>query len=63
MWQTDHDLHTLPELQELTDYFKGATQGVLEFLETESQAVEITGCWANIRPSGNPTCAPARDRT
>lgn len=52
MWQTDHDLHTLPELQELTDYFKGETQGVLEFLETESQAVEITGCWANISPSG-----------
>jgi uncharacterized protein (TIGR02466 family) len=52
MWQTEHDLHTLPELQELTSYFMGATQGVLEFLETESQEVEITGCWANISPSG-----------
>lgn len=52
MWQTEHDLHTLPELQELTTYFKGATKGVLEFLETESQDVEITGCWANISPAG-----------
>ena len=52
MWQTDHDLHTLPELEELNDYIMNATEKVIEFLELKQGAAEITGSWANISPSG-----------
>lgn len=52
MWQTDHDFHTLPEMAELTRCFHEATNGVVEFLELKAGPSEITGCWANISPSG-----------
>ena len=49
--QTAHDLHTLPEMQELNGYFMGAVNEVMGILSTKHKDVEITGCWANIHPS------------
>ena len=40
MWQTDHDLHTLPELEELNDYIMNATEKVIEFLELKQGNIE-----------------------
>jgi uncharacterized protein (TIGR02466 family) len=52
-WQTEHDLHVLPEMQELNGYFMNAVNDVLGALSTKHRDVEITGCWANISPSGS----------
>ena len=52
-WQTEHDLHTLPEMQELNGYFMNAVNEVISILSTKHKDVEITGCWANISPSGS----------
>ncbi len=49
--QTAHDLHTLPEMQELNGYFMNAVNDVIGILSTKQKDVEITGCWANIHPS------------
>ncbi len=49
--QTAHDLHTLPEMQELKGYFMNAVNEVIEILSTKQKDVEITGCWANIHAS------------
>ena len=49
--QTAHDLHTLPEMQELNGYFMNAVNEVIDILSTKTKDVEITGCWANIHPS------------
>lgn len=49
--QTDHDLHTLPEMQELCGVFMNAIDEVLHALSTKHKAMDITGCWANIHPS------------
>ena len=48
---TTHDLHTLPEMQELNGYFMNAVNDVIGILSTKHKDVEITGCWANIHPS------------
>lgn len=49
--QTEHDLHTLPEMQELSGYFMNAVDDVVRLLSTKHKEMEITGCWANIHPS------------
>ena len=51
--QTAHDLHTLPEMQELNGYFMNAVKEVISALSTKQKDVEITGCWANIGPPGS----------
>lgn len=51
-WQTEHDLHTLPEMQELTGHFMNAVNEVLGDVATKNRNVAITGCWANIGPPG-----------
>jgi uncharacterized protein (TIGR02466 family) len=51
-WQTEHDLHTLPEMEELNGYFMNAVNDVISVLSTKHREVEITGCWANISPPG-----------
>lgn len=53
-WQTDQRLHHLPEFAELVGYINEAVGGVLEFLKTEQRSVDITACWANINPPGEP---------
>ena len=49
--QTEPDLHTLPEMQELNGYFMNAVNEVIRILSIKHKDVEITGCWANIHPS------------
>lgn len=49
--QTGHDLHTLPEMQELNGYFMNAVDEVIRILLPKHKDMEITGCWANIHPS------------
>ena len=51
-WQTEQDLHTLPEFQELNQYILGAAKGIMEFLKIAEESIEITSCWANINPQG-----------
>lgn len=52
-WQTEHDLHTLPEMRELTGHFMNAVDEVLDIISTKDRNVKITGCWANIGPPGS----------
>lgn len=52
-WQTEHDLHTLPEMRDLNGYFMDAVNEVLGAIHTKHKDVEITGCWANISPPGS----------
>jgi len=40
-------------MQELNGYFMSAVNDVLNVLSTKHKDVEITGCWANICPSGS----------
>lgn len=51
-WQTEHDLHTLPEMQELNAFFMDAVNEVLDAVSVKYKDVKITGCWANISPPG-----------
>ena len=53
MWQTEHDFHTLPEMEELHRCFLEAANDVVETLELKAGPSEITGCWANISPAGD----------
>jgi uncharacterized protein (TIGR02466 family) len=50
-WQSDHQLHTLPALQPLTEWIASASRNLLDYLRIREQIV-ITGCWANINPPG-----------
>ena len=38
MWQTEHDFHTLPEMEELTRYFLEAANDVVKLFELETKA-------------------------
>ena len=49
-WQTYHNLHQLPEFQELNKFIFAATKGVVDFLKVAEESMEITSCWANINP-------------
>ncbi|MGF1611130.1 MAG: TIGR02466 family protein [Kiloniellales bacterium] len=53
-WQTDQRLHRLSEFAELVGYINEAASRVMEILQVEHEGFEITGCWANINPPGEP---------
>jgi uncharacterized protein (TIGR02466 family) len=53
-WQTHQDLHLRPEFKDLVELILLATRGVLDYLKLEVDGIEITGCWANVNPSGAP---------
>lgn len=50
-WQSGHALHRREELRELCGCVRRAAASVLQFLKMGDEAIEITGCWANL-------CAP-----
>jgi uncharacterized protein (TIGR02466 family) len=50
--QTASSFHRLAEAQELVAIIEAATAGVLEFLSIKRPGFEITGCWANLNPTG-----------
>jgi uncharacterized protein (TIGR02466 family) len=51
-WQSNKDLHKLDEFRELASYINDTARTVLQFLKIGYDAIEITGCWANINPAG-----------
>jgi uncharacterized protein (TIGR02466 family) len=51
-WQSGHALHGREELRELCDCVRRAAASVLQFLKIGSEAIEITGCWANLYAPG-----------
>ncbi len=51
-WQSNHDLHTLDEFRVLVSYIGDSVRTILKFLKIGYDDFEITGCWANINPSG-----------
>jgi uncharacterized protein (TIGR02466 family) len=51
-WQSGHALHKREELRELCDCVSRAAAGVLQFLKIGAEAIEITGCWANLYAPG-----------
>ena len=53
-WQTDQNMHELPEFAELTAVINAASKGVLDKFEVDCEDFAITGCWANINPPGSP---------
>ncbi|MEM7224015.1 MAG: TIGR02466 family protein [Pseudomonadota bacterium] len=52
VWQTHHDLHKLEEFAGLLGFVDLAADGVLKFLQVDYKDIEITGCWANVNPTG-----------
>jgi len=51
-WQSGHALHGREELHELCDCVSRAAASVLQFLKIGAEAIEITGCWANLYAPG-----------
>ena len=51
-WQSDRALHERHELSALDACLVDAAQGVLRFLQIGYDAIEITGCWANVYMPG-----------
>ena len=51
-WQSGHALHGREELRELCGCVSRAAASVLQFLKIGTQAIEITGCWANLYAPG-----------
>jgi len=51
-WQSGQDLHCREQLVDLVSCIHSTAQTVLRFLKVGDNAIEITGCWANINASG-----------
>ena len=52
VWQSAHAMHEREELRELCGCVSRAAASVLQFLKIGAQAIEITGCWANLYAPG-----------
>ncbi len=51
-WQSEQDLHNREQFEDLISCINSTAQSILGFLKVGSNAIEITGCWANINASG-----------
>ena len=51
-WQSGQDLHDREQLADLISCIDSTALTVLGFLKVGYNAIEITGCWANINASG-----------
>ncbi len=51
-WQSGQDLHNRDQFVDLISCIQSTAQTVLRFLKVGYNAIEITGCWANINASG-----------
>lgn len=47
-WQSDQQLHKLEEYGEFVACVLSSARTVLKFLKVGYEAVEVTGCWANV---------------
>lgn len=52
VWQSNQELYKLDAFSELVSYIDSAARTILGFLKVGYDAVEITGCWANVSASG-----------
>lgn len=50
--QTDTNLHEFDEFAGLTALIVDSSEAALDFLQIEYDNFQITGCWANINPTG-----------
>lgn len=53
-WQSSQKLHEREEFADLASHILSAARPVLRFLKIGYDAVEITGCWANVNATGTP---------
>ncbi len=51
-WQSGQGLHSRDQLVDLISCIQSTAQTVLRFLKVGYNAIEITGCWANINARG-----------
>jgi uncharacterized protein (TIGR02466 family) len=51
-WQTDPNLHLLPQFQTLVRFVEDAGKAVVEFLKIQASDLVVTGLWANVNPPG-----------
>jgi len=51
-WQSGHALQGREELRELCECVRSAAASVLRFLKIGDEAIDITGCWANLYAPG-----------
>ncbi len=51
-WQTSPVLHTLDRFAEFVALVRKAGEAALSFLDLKQRDFAITGCWANINPTG-----------
>jgi len=51
-WQTDPNLHRLPQFAEVVRLFEEAGRAAAGYLKLKSQDLTVTGCWANVNPPG-----------
>ena len=51
-WQSEQTLHEREEFRDLVACATHAAKGVLSFLRVGTDAIEITGCWANVLAKG-----------
>lgn len=51
-WQSAQQLHKREELADLLAFIRTTAKTVLRFLKVSYDAIDITGCWANINAAG-----------
>ncbi len=51
-WQSNQQLHKREEIIDLVSCIHATAKTVLRFLNVSYDAVEITGCWANVNSTG-----------
>jgi uncharacterized protein (TIGR02466 family) len=51
-WQSEQNLHERDEFRDLLGPIRQAARSVLRFLHIGYEAIEITGCWANVLAPG-----------
>ena len=51
-WQSHQQLHKCKEFNNLVPRILSTAKTVLQFLKVSYDAIEITGCWANINSTG-----------
>ncbi len=51
-WQSDHNLHEREEFQDLVACVEKVAKGALRFWKIADNAIELTGCWANVLGQG-----------
>lgn len=51
-WQSERTLHERDEFREFITCVESVAKGILRFLRVGYDAIEITGCWANVLARG-----------